>query len=132
MLETAIKKLTEAVEENTKHLQVLHNSLRSAPVTAPAETPKDASPANAEPVAEPSTSAAAPAPEPAPETPPESEPAANVTKAQLAEATIAVAKAKGREAAASILAKYGASKVPELKPEDFGHVFADLKAVLES
>jgi len=40
-------------------------------------------------------------------------------------------KAKGRDVAAAALAKFGAAKGPELKPEDFAAFVAHAKALLE-
>lgn len=41
-----------------------------------------------------------------------------------AKAITALAKAKGREPAMAVLSKFGASKLPEVKPEDFAAVIA--------
>lgn len=124
MLETAIKKLTDAVEELTATIK------GSAPSSVTVETPAP-SPAPSAAAAEPTKQDAPPAPEPTPETPSEPAAASDITKQMLAEATIEVARKKGREAAVSILAKYGASKVPELKdPGVWPQVYADLQKAL--
>ena len=132
MLETQLKKLTEAVEANTAAILASNNG--SALPTATPETTNEAKPAPAAAVTEPpAPTAAAPAAEPAPTA---AAPAGElvVTKKMLGEATIAVArKFNDRNKAIQILSKYGAQKVPELKDESvWPQVLADLQAALES
>ena len=122
MLETEVKKLTAAIVALEETIQ----KTGSAPSAITAETPK-ASPAPSAAAAEPS----APVPEPTPA--PEPAPDVEVTKKELADKTIEVAKAKGRETALAILSKYGASKVPELTDETkWPAVYAELQAALTS
>lgn len=52
----------------------------------------------------------------------EAKPAATYDDA--AKAITSLAKAKGRDAAMAVLAKFGAAKLPDVKPEDFAAVIA--------
>lgn len=116
MLETEIKKLTVAVEALTKA------TLESA------GTPTVAAVAAAKPAA------AAPAADTTIEIPADTPVAAPpADKKQVVEGIIALAKAKGREAAAALLAEYGATKVPELKDKSvYGEIVAKIDAILAS
>lgn len=122
-LESTLNKLVAAIEDNTKAVREMNSVAASIPDSAPAsattqpEAPKKES-AKAEPKSEPT-----PEPEAAGE-------ASGVTKKQLTDAIIKLAKTKGRESAASVLAGYGATKVPEVKEEDYDAVFADAQALL--
>lgn len=51
-------------------------------------------------------------------------PAETPTYQDTAAAVTALAKAKGRDAAVAVLTKFGAAKLPEVKPEDFAAVIA--------
>lgn len=53
------------------------------------------------------------------------------TYEQVAEAIKNVAKGKGREVAVAILAQFGVSKGPDLKPEQYADVLAVANAALE-
>lgn len=75
-----------------------------------AETPKDEPAVTPEPKAD-----AAPAADDVPE----------VTYQDAAAAITQLSKVKGRDAAVALLKKYGASKLPEVKPEDFAAIVAD-------
>lgn len=46
------------------------------------------------------------------------------TYQETADAVVALSKAKGRGAATEVLAKFGAAKLPEVKPEQFADVIA--------
>lgn len=51
-------------------------------------------------------------------------PAAAPTYQDASDAITKLARTKGRDAAIAVLAKFGASKLPEVKPEDFAAVIA--------
>lgn len=51
-------------------------------------------------------------------------PAEAPTYQATADAVTKLAKAKGRDAAVAVLTKFGAAKLPEVKPEDFAAVIA--------
>lgn len=51
-----------------------------------------------------------------------------VTYQDAAAAITQLSKVKGRDAAVALLKKFGASKLPEVKPEDFAAIVADAKA----
>lgn len=52
----------------------------------------------------------------------------SLTLQQVADAIVKLANDVSRDAAVAILTKYGAKKVPEIKPENFDAVMADIKA----
>lgn len=56
-------------------------------------------------------------------------PAEAPTYQATAEAVTKLAKVKGRDAAVAVLSKFGAAKLPEVKPEDFAAVIAECEAV---
>ncbi len=125
MLETAIKKLTEAVEANTAALAALQGS---APAATSAETPKPST-AKTEPVAEPAPAAEA-EPEPTPEP---AAPADDVTLKDVTAKVLELGQKKGRQAAVQLLGEYGATKVPDLKTkaaDKFGEIVAKIDGLL--
>jgi len=67
------------------------------------------------------------APEPVAEQPAAAD-APAIAVADVNAAIIALAKAKGRDAAVGVLGKFGVAKVPELKPEQYADVLAAVKA----
>jgi hypothetical protein len=54
--------------------------------------------------------------------------AAGVTYADVAAAITNLSKTKGREAAVAVLARFGATKLPDVKPEDFAALIEAAKA----
>lgn len=116
-IESELKKLTAAIEANTAAiLKVSEVASAPAPATTTAETPKP-SPAKAE-----------PAPEPSPAEPSTEE--ATVDKKAITARVIKLAKTKGRDAAGSLLAKFGATKVPDIAESDYPKVWAELNKLL--
>jgi hypothetical protein len=81
-----------------------------AAATAPAPQPSTATDAGA------STDAAAPAP----------------TYQDAAAAVTNLAKTKGRDAAVAVLTKFGAAKLPDVKPEQFADVIAACAEAVEA
>lgn len=67
-------------------------------------------------------------PEPKEEVAPVADDAPAVTYQDAAAAITALSKAKGRDAAVALLKKFGASKLPEVKEEDFAAIVADANA----
>lgn len=67
-------------------------------------------------------------PEPKEEAAPVADDAPEATYQDAAAAITALSKAKGRDAAVALLKKFGASKLPEVKPEDFATIVADATA----
>lgn len=132
MLETEIKKLTAAVEANTAALGELVTGAippaASDAKPAPAPTPAAAAvTAQAEPAPAP---AAAEAPAEAPAETPAAE---AVTKKQLVEKFVELAKGKGREVASRLLAEYKIAKLPELKDETvWPEFYAKMVSLLEA
>lgn len=59
---------------------------------------------------------------------PAADDAPEVTYQDAAAAITQLSKVKGRDAAVALLKKFGASKLPEVKPEDFAAIVADAKA----
>ena len=74
----------------------------------------------------------APAPAPAEETHEAGDAAEEVTYQQAAKAVTDLSKAKGRAAAEAVLKQFGASKLPEVKPEDFAAVVKACKEAAEA
>lgn len=107
--EAATDKLAETVKEE-------------APAKKPT-TAKKAEPAPTQPTAE---AVAADAPEQKAE--PSAQGAAPTYQA-TADAVTSLARTKGREAAVAVLTKFGASKLPDVKPEQFAAVIAECEAV---
>ena len=122
-LESTLNKLVAAIEANTAAIVAANETMSPAPVSTTAEPPKPSS-VSAEPAPE-----TPPRPKPEPKPEPEA-PAATVDKKALAAKVIELAKAKGRDAAAALLAEFGATKVPEVKDEDYGAVFAKADELL--
>ncbi len=139
MLETEIKKLTVAVEANTKAVLEAVGTPAIGTVAAQPAVPNTTAAgsaiaaAPAAPAAAPAAVPAAPAAAAAPAATPAAaaDPAAlpPATKDQIVDATVACAENKGREVAMGILAKYGATRVPELEDESvWPNVLAELVA----
>lgn len=123
MLESEIKKLTVAVEALTKATLE-----RAGTATVTPTAPVAAAPAAA-PAAAVDTSIQIPADAPVAET----TAAPPADKKQIVEGIMALAKAKGRESAAALLASYGATKVPELKdPSVYGEIVVKINNLLAS
>ena len=116
MLESEIKKLTAAVEANTAAL------VGSAAPTAVDAAPAATSTAVDIPLDLPPSAAAEPA----------VAPAANLK--QITEGIVALCKAKGRDAAALLMAEYGAQKVPDLKKvsDKYDEILAKINALIAS
>jgi hypothetical protein len=129
MLETEIKKLTAAVEANTAAILGGSRAAATASETAPTAAPvTTAAPAAADPLA--GLGGAAPAPATAEVSP---APVA-VTLKQITEGIVALCKAKGREAAAMLMAEYGAQKVPDLKKDadKYPEILGKINALIEA
>ena len=47
-------------------------------------------------------------------------------------AVLKISKDKGRDAAVTVLSKFGVQKLPDLKPENYGALVAAVKEVLEA
>lgn len=129
-----------AIQENTKAIRELIAAISNGiPTTAaqvaavvqeaqveekPAKTEKKAKAEKAEtPKAE-----TAATPEPKADAAPAADDAPEVTYQDAAAAITQLSKVKGRDAAVALLKKFGASKLPEVKPEDFAAIVADAKA----
>jgi len=137
MLETEIKKLTAALEANTAALTGNKVAAALSEKVAPAVKPKkeaaQASPAAATPTlddalaikpkAETPVAAAVAAPTPAPA-------AEAATKQAVIDATIALAKAKGRDAPVPIFTTFGIKKATECDAAQYGELVAALTAAL--
>jgi hypothetical protein len=125
--------LEVAIQENTAAIRDLIAAMQGAPVAAPVVTePKAEAPAKTEKKAKaekaetPKVEAAA-TPEPKEEVAPaadEGPEAPAATYQDAAQAITALSKIKGRDAAVALLKKFGASKLPEVKPEDFDAIVA--------
>jgi hypothetical protein len=123
--------LENALQENTAAIRDLIAAMQGAPVAAPvvaepkAEAPaKTEKKAKAEKAETPKVEAAA-TPEPKEEVAPVAdEDAPDATYQDAAQAITALSKIKGRDAAVALLKKFGASKLPEVKPEDFNAIVA--------
>jgi hypothetical protein len=121
----AIIALTSAISAGNKP-----TAIESAPAAPAAKPGKKAAAANPPAVAAP---VAAPPVAPAPTTSPvATAPAATATPSfkAVADALVEVVAKRNREAGIDLLAKYGAAKVPELKPEDYRAFIDDAKALL--
>ena len=123
----ALEAHTKALVEHTEALLGFDGKKAKGGKKTPAETPTEtpaavttAAPAQTAAPAANTTVAAAPA---ASDPPVVTQP----TLQQVADAIINLANTVSRDKAVAILQKYGASKVPELKPEVFAAVLADVK-----
>ena len=130
MLEPKVEDLKSAVEANTNAIRDLIAALGNGQHATPAQVAavvKEAKPkaekkqetAKPEVVDTPTTAEEVAAPEPKAEN---SAPAATYDDA--AKAITALAKSKGRDAAMAVLSKFGAAKLPDVKPDDFAAVIA--------
>jgi len=135
MLETEIKKLTAAIEVLTATMtgNKVAAALSEKVVKPPVKKAAQASPAAATPTLDdalaikPETpvAAAVAAPEPAPAPATEA-----VTKDAVIAATIALAKAKSREAPVAVFAQFGITKATEATEAQYGELHAALVAAL--
>jgi len=130
--------LEAAIQENTNALREFialwsKMNLASEGRAAPPPTSKRTK-------AEPATAATAPAsdesaqPKPQEKTEPVVDAAAKTAAIAVPEvntAIIALAKAKGRDAAVAVLKQFGVAKVPELKAEQYADVIAAAKKAME-
>ena len=115
--------LEAAIAENTAALrEVVALITRLGAMPGPDVVTPAAVPANAKPAAKP------PAPTPAAEAEIASAPEA--TYDDVKRAIIEVSKAKGRDAAVALLAEFGATKAPDLKPEQYAALRARAAEVL--
>lgn len=126
MLESEIKKLTAAVEANTIAL-LLGVAAGVEGATAAPAVPAAAPVAEVDPLA--GLGTAAPAPAPATADVPAA-PAADLK--MITVGIVALCKAKGREAAAMLMAEYGAQKVPDLKKvsDKYGEILEKINALI--
>ena len=100
---------------------------------APAEAPTAEAPTTEAPAAEAPTTEAPAAEAPTTEAPTTEAPAAEAPAAapsyqDAANAIMRLARARGRDAAVAVLAKFGAGKLPDVKPEHFAAVIAACEA----
>ena len=128
MLETELKKLTAAVEANTAAL----GGTAPAAAIPPIEGAAEAAAASPLTIDIPAVGAA-PVLATDVELPPGTEAQVTVPVADLkaiTEAIVELCKAKGREAAAQLMAEYGAQKVPDLKQhaDKYPEILAAIKA----
>jgi hypothetical protein len=133
MLESEIKKLTAALEANTAALtgNKVAAALSEKVATPPKKKAAQASPAAATPTTDPLDDALAITPgvqevvtdEPAPVV-------AAATKDEVIAATIALAKAKGRDAPVPIFGTFGIKKATECPEAKYGELVAALTAAL--
>ena len=136
MLESEMKKLTAAVEANTAAL--LGGAAPVAAAPAAAAPAADAAVSAEQVLAAANTPAASTAIDMSTElAPPAAEAAAEVVAApanlkMITETIVELAKAKGREAARTLLAEYGAASVPELKKhaDKYDEILAKMKALI--
>lgn len=128
----AIRELIAAIKAGvpTTAAQVAAVVTEAKPTTAAKETTakkttpaEKAEPAPTQPTAE-AVAAAAPEKKDEP-----SEQAAAPNYQATADAVTKLARTKGREAAVAVLTKFGASKLPDVKPEQFAAVIAECEAV---
>lgn len=137
--ETIPDLLAELLHEqrrNTEAIVSLAEAIAGARAKAIETTKADKS--KAEPKADaPKAAAAAVSAEPQGQTAPAattaespSEPTATIAVADVNAAIIALAKAKGREAAVAVLGTFGVAKVPELKAEQYADVLAAVKKAM--
>lgn len=59
-------------------------------------------------------------------------PAPTATYEDAKAAVLKISKDKGRDAAVTVLSKFGVQKLPDLKPENYGALVAAVKEVLEA
>ncbi len=127
MLETEIKKLTAALEANTAALGGTVSLSDTPAATAPAAAAKTAPAAVVDVLNIPIESPAVVDVADTPAAPP-------ADLKQITEGIVALCKAKGREAAAKLMAEYGAQKVPDLKKvsEQYPEILAKINAAIEA
>lgn len=124
MLESEIKKLTVAVEANTAALTLDAESAILGTVAAAKDA---AAPADASPVADAMTTAIdIPVVDVKPEV--------AITLKMITEGIVSLCKAKNREAAAKLMAEYGAAKVPDLKKvsDKYPEILAKINALISA
>lgn len=128
-----------AIQENTAAIRALIAAISNGipttaqQVAAVVEEVKAEAPAKAEKKIKPEKAEApkveqAATPEPKEEAAPAADDAPEVTYQDAAAAITALSKTKGRDAAVALLKKFGASKLPEVKPEDFAAIVAEAQA----
>lgn len=119
-LETVIAENTAALKELIATLKAGAQTDATPPKAAgkkPAQQPASAPPAPTAPAA------SAPA-----ASPPAAAAAPKIPVKDVADALIALVNAVSRDAGVALLAKYGATKVPELKADNYAAFIADAKA----
>lgn len=119
-----IKAISNGIPTTAQQVAAVVEEATEVKAEAPAKTEKKAK-------AEKTESAKveqAATPEPKADVAPAADDAPEVTYQDAANAITALSKTKGRDAAVALLKKYGASKLPEVKPEDFAAIVADAKA----
>ena len=127
MLESELKKLTSAVEANTAALlggaTPVAADAKAAPVAANAAEAELLDTMTA--VNDPPSDIDIPAPEAT---------EVVVTLKEITEGIVALCKAKNREAAAKLMAEYGAQKVPDLKKvsDKYGEILAKINALISA
>lgn len=116
-----VEKPTTVAETPAAHAPTQPTAEADVATAAPEKT-ADASPPTVEPAAA----------EPQPSTAATASPTEPVDYKTAAEAVTKVSRAKGRPAAIEVLAKFGAAKLPDVKPEQFADVVAACNALLEA
>lgn len=134
--------LEQAIMENTQAIKALHAFLQNsqlhfgAPTPAPSPEPKWypggevlTESVDPEPIQAP-VKKEEPTPEPTKPAVKVEEPAAEISYDQVASKLIALAKAKGREAAISLLADFNAKSGKDLKTEQYSDVISHIDTLL--
>lgn len=119
-----IKAISNGVPTTAQQVAAVVKEATEVKAEAPAKTEKKAKAEKTE-SAKVDTAATQ---EPKADAAPAADDAPEVTYQDAANAITALSKTKGRDAAVALLKKYGASKLPEVKPEDFAAIVADAKA----
>lgn len=114
--------LEQAIQENTEAINRLIDLFSSGKATMPHAEPKASAPATEAPAEKVQ----------GPEEEPKAEPAtADIPYDTVKEATLALVKAKGRDVAVEVLAKYGVKVGTELTKDQYASYVADAQAAME-
>lgn len=113
--------LEQAIQENTEAINRLIGLFSSGKATVPHAEPKAPAPATEAPAKKVQT----------PKEEPKAEPATtDIPYDKVKEATLALVKAKGRDAAVEVLAKYGVKVGTKLTKDEYAPYVADVKAAM--
>ena len=125
-LRDLIKAISNGIPTTAQQVAAVVEEAAEVKAEAPAKTEKKA---KAEKAKTPKVEQAA-TPEPKEEAAPAADDEPDATYQDAAAAITALSKTKGRDAAVALLKKFGASKLPEVKPEDFAAIVAEAKAAM--